>query len=365
MAVKKRKKEEEVVKESPKKKSNVSSVIEQLNNKFGKNTIMIGFPEEQKLKRVPTGSFTLDLAVGGGIPVGRFTELSGQYSVSKTTQSLLIVANAQRLGYVCALIDVEGTTDEDFAKKVGVDFSNLIYSRPDGMEEALEILITLQKSGEVNFAVLDSIASMSPTKETESTMSETVQMGIPQKLLGEYFRKYTSLNNRLVRENKTPFTLIGINQIREKIGSYGYDNTYTPGGRAKGFTSSLDIRLKQGEWITEGKGENKNIVGQVVKFSIEKNKTHKRKESGEFNFYFADNNANVPIFHNDTLQEVLILATEFNIIERGGAWFTYVTNEGEVLKYQGLENILSAIKENENILEEIKEKVRVIFESVI
>ena len=122
---------------------------------------------------------------------------------------------------MCALIDVEGTTDEKYVKSVGVDFDNLLYSRPDGMEEALQMLLDMQKSGEVHLAVLDSIAAMSTNKEQDTSMEETVRMGIPQQLLGEYFRKYQANNNRLEREGKKPFTIIGINQVREKIGAYG------------------------------------------------------------------------------------------------------------------------------------------------
>lgn len=204
----------------------LSKLVESLNKKFGTNAVSLGFPKTENggmktIERIPTGSFSLDIALGGGLPLGRFIEISGAFSSTKTTQCLHIIANAQKRGLVCALIDVEGTTDEKYVKSVGVDFDNLLYSRPDGMEEALQMLLDMQKSGEVHLAVLDSIAAMSTNKEQDTSMEETVRMGIPQQLLGEYFRKYQANNNRLEREGKKPFTIIGINQVREKIGAYG------------------------------------------------------------------------------------------------------------------------------------------------
>lgn len=342
---------------APKGKSpELVKLISDLNSKFGTNAVSIGFPKNlegdvQGIERLPTGSFSLDIALGGGIPLGRFIEISGAYSSTKTTQCLHIISQAQKRGLVCALIDIEGTTDAAYASAIGVDFDSLIYSRPDGMEEALQMLLDLQRSGEVHLAVLDSIAAMSPNKEQETTMEDTVRMGIPQQLLGEYFRKYQANNNRLEREGKRTFTIIGINQIREKIGAYG-DPEYTPGGRAKGFACSVDIRLRRGDWISEGSGNNKEIVGQVVKFKIEKNKTFKRMQTGEFDFYFAENNAGIPEFFNDTYKEVIVCAVEWGVIERTGSWFIY---DGQ--KYQGMNNLISALKEDSDLIEKIKQEV--------
>lgn len=231
MAVKKTKTlpiTQKAAEEVPVKKGSkeLSKLVESLNKKFGTNAVSLGFPKTENggmktIERIPTGSFSLDIALGGGLPLGRFIEISGAFSSTKTTQCLHIIANAQKRGLVCALIDVEGTTDEKYVKSVGVDFDNLLYSRPDGMEEALQMLLDMQKSGEVHLAVLDSIAAMSTNKEQDTSMEETVRMGIPQQLLGEYFRKYQANNNRLEREGKKPFTIIGINQVREKIGAYG------------------------------------------------------------------------------------------------------------------------------------------------
>ena len=340
--------------EAPKKQLSpeVLKVVNELNKKFGDNTVRIGITEEQaKVKRIPTGSATLDIALGGGIPEGRFIEISGNESSTKTTQVCHIIREAQKLGYVVAFFDVEGTSDLKYFKQIGINTDCLIYSRPDSLEETTEAMLQLQRSGQVTLGVIDSIASMTPNKEAESKMDETVRMGIPQQLLGEFFRKWQANNNRLEREGKTPFTLIGINQLREKIGAYG-DPEYTPGGNAKKFFSSVNLRFRRGDWITEGKGDNKEVVGQVVKFKIEKNKTYKRMQTGEFDFYFADNNAGVKRLFNDNLKEVVMLAVEWGVIERRGAWFYY--NDS---KYQGIDSLVSDLKSKPDMVKSIKEQV--------
>lgn len=360
MAVVKRKsvtKKAEPKKTTTPKKSNtdLNKIVEGLNKKFGDNVVAVGFSktyaQSNKVQRIPTGSFTLDIALGGGLPLGRYIEISGAYSSTKTSQVLDIIREAQKAGLVCALLDVEGTTDEVYLKRKGVDVDNLLYSRPAGMEEACDLMLELQKSGEVHLGVIDSIAAMSPNKEQETAIADSVRMGIPQQILGEFFRKFQANNNKLDREGKTPFTLIGLNQLREKIGAYG-DPEYTPGGRAKGFTCSVDIRLRRGDWIVQGTGVDKEMVGQVVKFKIEKNKTYKRMQSGEFDFYFSENNAGVPVSYNDTEKEVVVCAVEYGVIERAGAWFKY-----EDKKFQGLANLVDELKTNPELLAELKEKV--------
>lgn len=328
------------------------SVVNDLNKKFGENTIQIGVPEKQNtIPRIPTGSPTLDVALGGGIPEGRFIEISGNESSTKTTQTCHIIREAQKLGHTVAFLDVEGTSDFDYFEQIGIDTANLLYSRPDSMEEATEAMLQLQKSGYVTLGIIDSIASMTPNKEAESKMDETVRMGIPQQLLGEFFRKWQANNNRLERLGKRPLTLIGINQLREKIGAYG-DPEYTPGGNAKKYFSSVNIRFRRGDWITEGKGDNKQIVGQVVKFKIEKNKTYKRMQTGEFDFYFAENNADVKRLYNDNFKETVVLAVEYGVISRGGAWFYY-----EDEKFQGLDNLIAYLKVHPEKVKDIRSGV--------
>lgn len=332
----------------------LQSLVASLNKKFGDNAISIGVPNDvaYTIERIPTGSLSLDVALGGGIPVGRYTQIAGLFSSTKTTQTLHIIAEAQKMGLVCAFFDIEGTSDEAYFRQCGVDYDSLLYSRPDGSEEAFEMMLRLQKSGEVHLGVIDSLAALSPNKEQEIAMDETMRMGITQQLLGEFFRKYQANNNRLNREGKRAFTLICINQIREKIGSYG-NPEYTPGGNAKDFAMSVDLRLRRGDWITEGSGENKEVVGQVVKFKVEKNKTYRRMMTGEFDFYFtSENAANVEELHNDKFKEMIILAVEFGIIDRKGAWFMYKDQ-----KFQGMPALIDAFRNDDDLVEEVREEV--------
>lgn len=340
------------------KKKELQNLADSLNKKFsevdGEKVITLGFPAyvDKTVKRIPTGSFSLDIALGGGLPLGRYIEISGDFSSTKTTQALHMLREAQKAGLTCAYIDVEGTTDENYAESLGVDVDSLLYTRPDSLEEATQIVLDLQRSQQVQFAVLDSIAAMTPNKEQDKNMNENMQMGIPQKLLSEFFRKYQANNNRLSRRGADDFTLIGINQIREKIGVMFGDTTYTPGGRAKGFTASVDLRLRRGDWISEGTGSNKEIVGQVVKFKIEKNKTYKRMQTGEFDFYFSENEAGIPEGFNDNMKEVILNAVLYDVIKRKGAYYTY----GD-LQFKGSANLIETLKNDTALVEELKKEV--------
>lgn len=340
-------------------KADMTRLITSINKKLGAHendqVITLGFPKgriSESLIRIPTGSFSLDLALGGGIPAGRFTEISGAYSSTKTTQCLHIIRNAQSMGMTCAYIDIEGTIDENFAKAIGVDVDSLFYSKPDSAEEATQLILDLQKSGKVQLAVLDSIAALAPNKEQRKEMEDTMQMGVLQNILSEFFRKYQANNNRLDREDCIGFTLIGVNQLREKIGAYG-DPEYTPGGRAKGFTASVDIRLRRGDWINEGTGADKEVVGQVVKFKVEKNKTYKRMQTGECDFYFSDNNsAGVQKFYNDNIKEVILNAVAFGVINRRASYFDYDGNT-----YQGVLKLTDALRNDEELIKKLKKEI--------
>lgn len=342
-------------KETPKKSNSaeMQRLLDSINKKFGDNAVTLGVPsgDNEVIKRIPTGSVALDVALGGGIPVGRYTEISGGLSTTKSTQCAHIVRNAQKMGYKCAFIDVEATTTREYLRACGVDTDELLYSRPVGLEEATQIVIDMESSGLVQLAVIDSIAALSPTKEQDSKMEESVQMGLVPKLLGEFFRKYQAFNNKLVREGNEPFTLICVNQLREKIGSYGSPE-YTPGGRANGFVQSVAIRFRRGDWIVQGTGTNKEIIGQVVKFKIEKNKTYRRNQEGSFDFYYSENEAGVTPNYNDNNKSIIMLGVEWGIIERKGAWFYYADN-----KYQGIPALVKALSEDENLFEKLKTEV--------
>lgn len=338
-------------------KKELTLLMNKLNKKFGENALVLGkdiFKEE--IERIPTGNIALDLDLGGGVPIGRFTQISGALSSTKTTQCIHIVRNAQKMGLVCSWGDVEGTTDEDYFKQLGVDTSMLLYTRPQGLEEITQMFLDMQLSGEVHLAVWDSIEASSPNREQDTDMDETVQMGLKQKLLAEFFRKYQANNNKLVREGKRPFTLIGINQLREKIGAYG-DAEYTPGGRSIGFTASVDLRLRKGDWISEGKGDNKEIVGQIVKYKIEKNKTYKRMQNGEFDFYFSENSISIPSGYNDNFKSIIQKGIEWGLIEQGGAWFFLNKGTEQEAKFQGQVKLIEFLRANEGLVEDIKNTI--------
>lgn len=343
---------------TPTKKSNaeLSKLIDKLNDKLGAGALTLGVPKTESgeirtVRRIPTGSIALDIALGGGIPVGRFTEISGAFSTTKSTQCIHIVSNAQEMGLRVAFIDAEGTTDEPYLKACGVDTENLIYYRPKGLEEAGDVALELQRSGMVDLIIIDSIAALSPTKEQNSTLDESVQMGLTPRLLGEYFRKFNMLNNGFAREGKPECTVIAVNQLREKIGAYG-DPEYTPGGRAKGFAASVDIRLRRGDWITQGKGADKEVVGQVVKFKIEKNKLGKRMQSGEFDWYYAENTAGVLPNFNDNEKSAVICGIQYGLIDKAGSWFTYNDK-----RYQGVPALVDALRKDPDLMKELYDKV--------
>ena len=353
--------------------TDVLKLVTDINKKFGNNAVRTGqqvveedYDEEGNIPRIPTGNVSLDIDLGGGIPIGRFTQISGGFSTTKSTQCWHIVANALKQGLVCAVFDAEGTNtnkygdpDFDYLENFGItkehyDSGQLIMIRPDSLEECTEICLKLQRSGHVHLALIDSIAVLEPMKVLDSAMDETVQMGLKQKLLGEFFSKYQLANNRLVREGKDGFTLICINQLREKIGSYG-DPEYEPGGRALGFTLSVNIRLRQGDLLKDT--ETKEIVGQVVKYKISKNKTGMRMISGEFDCYLDDNTLGVPKFHSDNVKSIIIEGVNYDFIQKGGAWYYLNRGTKDELKFQGLEKLVDYIRENPHWIDTIKEKV--------
>jgi recombination protein RecA len=208
----------------------IQNLMNSINKTFGLNAVRLGadLAECNPMIKIPTSNPSLDIDLGGGIPIGRFTEISGAYSSTKTTQSIHIMRNAIEMGLKCSFHDAEGTSgtedgnaDKKYFGALGIDTDDFIYTRPDSLEECTDMILSLQKSGLINVAFWDSIAMTEPNKVLASDMDETVQMGVKQKLLGEFFAKYQLNNNKLVREGKTPFTLIATNQLREKIGGYG------------------------------------------------------------------------------------------------------------------------------------------------
>lgn len=349
----------------------VKKFKEDMEKQFGKNAIRPAIELTSMLdSRIPTGSVSLDIAIGGGIPFGRFIQLSGGFSTYKSTTGYHIISNVQKMTQEIPIFDKDGNVKgerevplqafitlgennsytNEYAELLGIDTEELLVNECGGMEEALEIAHTAQKKGIANLIMIDSLEALEPMKEYESAMGESVQMGIKPKLFGEYLRKFQSSNNKLSREGKLPCTLIGINQLREKIGQYG-DPEYTPGGRAIGFYASIDIRFRKGDTITIGKGVNKEAIGQTIKFKIFKSKVSVPLRTGSFDIYFGEGGP-VPRGYVDNFKEVIIEGIAYGVIDKQGSWISY----GKA-KAQGADAFVELLREKEELYEEIKEEL--------
>ena len=179
-------------------------------------------------------------------------------------------------------------------------------------------------------------------------------MGVMQVILDEFFAKFAMNNNKLEREGQVPFTLITVNQLREKPTMYG-NPEYTPGGRAKDFAFSIDLRLRRAEFITEGKGNNKSVIGQVVSYKTEKNKTYKRYQEGQLDLYIEDNDLGIPKFNFDTFKSLVTEAVAFGLIEQGGAWYMLDVERG--LKFQGFDKLVEYLREHSDEVESLEKKL--------
>ena len=341
-------------KKSVKSDARLKALVDKINKEFGHNTVTLGVEELEKSYNqvyIPTGILQLDADLGGGVPVGRYIEVSGRESSTKTTLTLNIIGQAQRMGYLCSFVDIEGTSKNiDYLEACGVDHRNLIYDNPASLEEAARLVNYYQREGSIKVCGYDGIAASMVTEmemDNKKQIGEPKQMGTPQKILQDMLLRFQMANNKFFRLGETPFTLISTNQIREKPTAYG-DPEYTPGGRGKDFVSSVNIRLRQGDWIREGQ----SIVGQVVKYKISKNKLYKRMRAGEIDFYFDDNNAGVEPLHYDVMKDIVITAIGNNIIEQGGAWYSF----GDV-RVQGAKNMIEAVREDEDLQARIREEV--------
>ena len=337
----------------------LDQLLRESEKKFGANAIRVGFPKGEdgkpkSFERLPTGSLTLDIALGGGLPLGRFTELSGQYSIGKTTLAMHMVREAQAIGLTCAVVDAEGTIDEKYLESLGIDTKALIYSPSEGLEEATQLMFDMQKSGAVHFCVWDSIEASPPTREYEKEMEDTMQLGVKPKINNLFFRKYMAGNNYLVRRGQKPFTLIGINQIRERIGQLRGDPEFTVGGKGKDHASTIEMRLRKGDWIEEGKGQYKKIVGQIVKFKISKNKTFKRMQTGEFDFYLAENEQGVTPLYVDNVKEIIAEGVDHGLIEQKGSWFV-VKETGH--KCHGVPDLVKHLRPQEELIQRYRKHI--------
>jgi len=308
--------------------------VSQIEKQFGKGTIMRLGAEAYKaeVQVIPTGALSLDIALGvGGVPRGRVVEIFGPEGGGKTTLSLHIIANAQRLGGTAAFIDAEHAMDPTYANKLGVDIENLLVSQPDSGEQALEITETLVRSGAVDVIVIDSVAALVPRAEIEGEMGDA-QMGLQARLMSQALRKLTAA----ISKSKT--CVIFINQMREKIGvMFGSPET-TPGGRALKFYSSLRLDIRRIASIKVGDED----VGARVRVKVAKNKVAPPFRRAEFDMMYDEG-----ISREGSILDV---ALENGLIDKTGTWFSYKGNRIG----QGRDNAKTYLKENLEVTREIE-----------
>lgn len=285
---------------------------------------------------IPTGSLTLDMALGvGGLPRGRVIEIYGPESSGKTTVALHVVAEAQKMGGEAAFIDAEHALDPVYAKKLGVDIDNLIVAQPDTGEQALDIAEALVRSGALDVIVVDSVAALVPKAEIDGEMGDS-HVGLLARLMSQALRKLTAVIS------KSGTVVIFINQLREKVGvMYGNPET-TPGGRALKFFSSVRLDVRRGEVIKNGT----ELIGNKTKVKVVKNKVAPPFKTAEFDILYGEGISKEG--------NILDFAVENNIIKKSGAWFSY---NGEKIG-QGRDNVRKYMVENKEFTAEIDRQVR-------
>ena len=327
--------------ESPeeKKEKALADAIIQIEKQFGKGSVMkLGERVAVDIDVIPTGSLTLDAALGiGGYPKGRIIEIYGPESSGKTTLTLHAIAEVQKQGGRAAFIDAEHAIDPVYARNLGVNVDELILSQPDSGEQGLAIAETLVKSNAIDLVVVDSVAALVPQVELDGEMSDN-SVGLQARMMSKAMRRLSGLMN------KTSCTIIFINQLREKIGvMYGNPET-TTGGRALKFYSSVRIEIRRSEAIKNGS----EIVGNKVNIKVVKNKVAPPFKTTSVDIIYGKGIARDG--------EIIDLAVENNIIDKSGAWYAYL---GEKIG-QGRENVKSFMAEHPEIMAEVEEKVKAV-----
>ena len=339
MAKEKDKSKPKVVKmtDAEEKKKALESVFSVIEKEYGTGSIMkLGDANSVDVEVIPTGSLTLDMALGvGGLPRGRVIEIYGPESSGKTTVALHVVAEAQKMGGEAAFIDAEHALDPVYAKKLGVDIDNLIVAQPDTGEQALDIAEALVRSGALDVIVVDSVAALVPKAEIDGEMGDS-HVGLLARLMSQALRKLTAVIS------KSGTVVIFINQLREKVGvMYGNPET-TPGGRALKFFSSVRLDVRRGEVIKNGT----ELIGNKTKVKVVKNKVAPPFKTAEFDILYGEGISKEG--------NILDFAVENNIIKKSGAWFSY---NGEKIG-QGRDTVRKYMVENKEFTAEIDRQVR-------
>lgn len=309
-----------------------------IERQFGKGSIMkLGDAQGQSgIVAIPTGSLSLDLALGvGGIPAGRIVEIFGPESSGKTTVALHVIAEAQARGGIAAFIDAEHALDPGYARRLGVDIDNLLVSQPDTGEQALEIAEALVRSGAVDVIVVDSVAALVPRAEIEGEMGDA-HVGLQARLMSQALRKLTGA------VSKSQTGLIFINQLREKVGVMFGSPEVTPGGRALKFYASVRIDVRRIESLKQGQ----EVVGIRVRAKVVKNKVAPPFRQAEFDLMYGTGISREG--------DILDLGAQYNIIQKTGAWYSY----GDERLGQGRENAKAFLRDHPDLAQEIEMKIR-------
>lgn len=311
--------------------------IDKIEKTYGKGTIMrMGDDAVEAIEAIPTGSITLDSALGiGGYPKGRIIEIYGPESSGKTTLAIHAIANVQKAGGIAAFIDAEHAFDRFYAQKLGVDIENLLISQPDNGEQALEITENLIRSGAIDIIVIDSVAALTPKSEIEGEMGES-KMGLQARLMSQALRKLTATISR------TGCCCIFINQLREKIGVMFGNPETTTGGNALKFYASVRLDIRRIGQIKDGE----SVVGNRTKVKIVKNKVAPPFRLAEFDIMYGEGISR--------MGEIVDLGVDNNVIKKAGSWFSY----GDTKIGQGRDAVKQTLADNPELCEEIETKIR-------
>ncbi|HTO37236.1 MAG TPA: recombinase RecA [Brumimicrobium sp.] len=311
--------------------------MEKLDKTYGKGSVMkLGDGAIEDMEVIPSGSVTLDLALGvGGYPKGRVIEIYGPESSGKTTLAIHAIAEVQKQGGIAAIIDAEHAFDQFYARKLGVNTSDLIISQPDNGEQALEIADNLIRSGAIDLLIVDSVAALTPKAEIEGEMGDS-QMGLQARLMSKALRKLTG------SINKTGTCTIFINQLREKIGVMFGNPETTTGGNALKFYASVRVDIRRSSQIKDGD----SVIGNRTKVKVVKNKVAPPFKTAEFDIMYG--------MGISKTGEILDIGVDLDIIKKSGSWFSY----GETRLGQGRDSVKQIIADNQELQDELENKIK-------
>jgi recombination protein RecA len=311
--------------------------LDKLEKTYGKGSIMkLGDEAIEQMEVISTGSLNLDLALGiGGYPKGRIVEIYGPESSGKTTLAIHAIAEAQKKGGICAIIDAEHAFDRFYAENLGVKTEDLLISQPDNGEQALEIADNLIRSGAIDLLVIDSVAALTPRAEIEGEMADS-QVGLQARLMSKALRKLTS------NISKTGCCCIFINQLREKIGVMFGNPETTTGGNALKFYASVRLDIRRAAQIKDGE----NMIGNRTRVKVVKNKVAPPFTKAEFDIMYGTGISKTG--------EIIDLGVDLNIIKKSGSWFSY----GETKLGQGRDAVKSLLEDNLELMDELEAKIK-------